>query len=135
MIDINVGKNIVKQLTDKFDPLGAYHEVNKDGGEMFELHVSATTDKEAWEILFMDKTPVITGSEKGFTYDGCDQTTYIDLTAENMQKIFILATASVIKEFDTIIKLLGASNTSDKNKNEWIKNLQENILSFDEYKE
>lgn len=135
MIDINVGKNIVKQLTDKFDPLGAYHEVNKDGGEMFELRVNVSADKEAWAIMFMGKTAVVTGSENGFTYDGCDQTTYIDLTAENMQKIFILATASVIKEFDTIIKLLGASNASDKNKNEWIKNLQENILSFDEYKE
>ena len=134
MIDINVGKNIVKQLTNKFDPLGAYHEVNKDGGEMFELRVNVSADKEAWAIMFMGKTAVVSGSENGFTYDGCDQTTYIDLTPENMQKIFILATASVIKEFDTIIKLLGASNASDKNKNEWIKNLQENILSF-EYKE
>ena len=130
MIDVNVGKNIVKQLTDKFDPLGAYHEVNKGGGEMFELRVNVSADKEAWAIMFMEKTAVVTGSENGFTYDGCDQTTYIDLTSENMQKIFILATANVINEFDTIIRLLSASNASDKNKNRWIKDLQENLLNF-----
>lgn len=124
--DTEMITRVVDRLNDKFDSKEVYHHGSSDS-EMFEFHMRIDNiRREAWEITFMGHT-VISGSDYGLDYEGCQEEDYITLEPKNEEKIFILAVTNTINYIENFIRLVAISDASNKNKEKWIDILKDGL--------
>lgn len=132
--DMEMVGRIIDKLNEIFDPFDYHH--HSSNGELFEFVFSTDRSKhEAWEITFKGLCVASGGGNCwGRDYDDFYEDDYIELSAENEEKILKMAKENTIGIIGSFLKIGTMADLPQSTKEDWKEMIDKDIEQFNKDK-